>query len=162
MATREDIIAEARAWIGVPFQPCGNTRKGIDCCHFVVQVGQALGLIPADFQLPIYNSPSIELFSKYMPKFFDLKDGELEIGDVIIVSGEFRREGWTPPPRHMYIYALSPIYQTEMVIGVLETATGGVTQRVGQPVVAEQVYEDTIKARHLGTYVWKGLASSGA
>lgn len=162
MATREDIIAEARSWIGVPFQPMGNTRKGIDCCHFVVQVGQKLGLMPSDFALPHYNSPNAELFSKYMPKFFDLKDGEPEIGDVIIVSGEFRREGWTPPPRHMFIYTLSRKFRTEMVIGVAETATSGIVVPLGYPVVSELVFDDSIKARHLSTHVWKGLASSGA
>lgn len=48
MPNREEIIAEARGWIGVPWLHQGRTRIGIDCAGIVVVVHQAFGL-------PVYD-----------------------------------------------------------------------------------------------------------
>jgi cell wall-associated NlpC family hydrolase len=42
--TEEKIIEEARKWLGVPYKYGGNTRSGIDCSGFVVNVYNELGV----------------------------------------------------------------------------------------------------------------------
>ncbi len=49
MTTREEIVAEARSWLGTPYQHQGRTKgKGVDCLGLVAMVGRALGLTDYD------------------------------------------------------------------------------------------------------------------
>jgi len=48
MPNREDVIAEARTWLGVPWVHQGRTRLGIDCAGVVAMVGRAKGLSDHD------------------------------------------------------------------------------------------------------------------
>lgn len=48
MTTREQFVAEARTWIGVPFVHQGRNRLGVDCIGLVLVVCRALGLSDAD------------------------------------------------------------------------------------------------------------------
>ena len=48
MPNRNDIIAEARTWLGVPWEHQGRTKLGIDCAGVVVNVGRTLGLSDHD------------------------------------------------------------------------------------------------------------------
>jgi len=40
---REDIIAEARKWIGTPYKHQGRGRKGIDCVGLLIEVAAGVG-----------------------------------------------------------------------------------------------------------------------
>lgn len=46
----DDIVAEARKWIGVKWQHQGRGRAGIDCAGLVIRVAQDLGLNVTDKQ----------------------------------------------------------------------------------------------------------------
>jgi cell wall-associated NlpC family hydrolase len=46
--TSAAIVAEARAWLGVPWRHQGRSRSGIDCVGLVVRVAQALLLSDYD------------------------------------------------------------------------------------------------------------------
>jgi hypothetical protein len=48
MVEREDIITEARRWIGTPWRHQGRSRTGVDCVGLVVLVARNLGLEPED------------------------------------------------------------------------------------------------------------------
>jgi len=48
MATREDIVEEARSWLGVKWRDKGRSRRGIDCAGLPVLVGIKLGLTTYD------------------------------------------------------------------------------------------------------------------
>lgn len=48
MTTREQVVAEARAWKDVPFQHQGRSRAGIDCAGLVIKTAHALGLSSFD------------------------------------------------------------------------------------------------------------------
>jgi len=48
MPNRDDIVAEARKWIDVPWRHQGRTRLGIDCAGLVILVGNSLDLINYD------------------------------------------------------------------------------------------------------------------
>lgn len=43
--TRDEVVREARSWLGVPYRERGRSRIGIDCIGLLVVVGQA-------FQVP--------------------------------------------------------------------------------------------------------------
>lgn len=45
MLKREDIVAAARRWLGVPFRHQGRSRQGIDCAGLIELVGVDLGLM---------------------------------------------------------------------------------------------------------------------
>lgn len=45
MSTRTDIVAEARAWLGTPWQHQGRVKgAGVDCAGLVIEVARACGL----------------------------------------------------------------------------------------------------------------------
>lgn len=44
MVTRDDIVAAARRYIGVPFRKGGRSDKSIDCVGLLIKVHQDLGL----------------------------------------------------------------------------------------------------------------------
>lgn len=48
MVTRQDIVNEARSWLGVRWTHQGRTREGIDCAGLVILVGRDLGLTHYD------------------------------------------------------------------------------------------------------------------
>jgi cell wall-associated NlpC family hydrolase len=62
---REDVIAEARKWIGTRWVHQGRTEHGIDCAGLVILVGQALGL-PAEDMLGYRRSPDGVLFRNHI------------------------------------------------------------------------------------------------
>ncbi len=49
-STREQVVAEARSWLGTPFAHQGHVKGiGADCAGLVAGVAIALGLLPADW-----------------------------------------------------------------------------------------------------------------
>lgn len=49
MVTRNDIVEEARTWIGTRWRHQGRTREGVDCAGLVIMVGKDLGLTEYDY-----------------------------------------------------------------------------------------------------------------
>lgn len=47
---RQQIVDEARTWLGVPWRHLGRNRQGIDCVGIGVAVAQALGITDYDIQ----------------------------------------------------------------------------------------------------------------
>lgn len=48
VVTRQDIVIEARRWVGVPWRHQGRSQSGIDCAGLVVMVAHDLGLSEFD------------------------------------------------------------------------------------------------------------------
>jgi cell wall-associated NlpC family hydrolase len=65
--SREDVIAEARKWIGTRWVHQGRSPMGVDCAGMVVLVGQALGLRAEDM-LGYRRSPDGVLFREHIIK----------------------------------------------------------------------------------------------
>ncbi len=99
--TGQDIVAEARRWIGTPWRHQARLRGiGVDCGGLVVGVGQALGL-------PVQDHP---------PGYARLPDGvslrscveaqcrripALEPGAVLLMR-------WEADPQHLAIVSTNP------------------------------------------------------
>lgn len=63
--TPEDVITEARSWIGVPFRHQGRSRRGVDCVGLPIMIGESLGLLPPRFEITDYGRlPSLELAAR--------------------------------------------------------------------------------------------------
>jgi len=92
MATRVQIVEEARSYLGVKWLHQGRTRDGIDCAGLVVCVGNGLGLIQYD-RSDYQRNPNGSAFLHYF------KDGggvqkpvtEAKPGDILVL-----REGAYP------------------------------------------------------------------
>jgi NlpC/P60 family putative phage cell wall peptidase len=56
MTIREDIVTEAKSWIGTPYHHQANVKgHGVDCVWMPLMVYKAIGLIPADFSPAPYS-----------------------------------------------------------------------------------------------------------
>lgn len=69
MRNRDDIVAEARGWLGVPWKHQGRTRRGIDCAGLVILVGKALGVVDYDttnYQRRTHSHDFLKHFRKNM------------------------------------------------------------------------------------------------
>ena len=54
--SRAKVVAEARSWIGTPWQHQARTKgAGVDCAGLVIGVARALGLVPADMDITHYT-----------------------------------------------------------------------------------------------------------
>ncbi|MHC4276954.1 MAG: NlpC/P60 family protein [Planctomycetota bacterium] len=92
MTINEEIIAEARSWIGTRWMH-GQCVKGYrtDCIRFIVEVGKKFGWVPEDYKPPVYrrdwalhNNESIMIkeLSKFCEKVDNLR--LVEIGDILV------------------------------------------------------------------------------
>lgn len=47
---RAAIVAEAYTWLRTPYAHCANVKgAGVDCAMLLVEIGKAVGIVPADF-----------------------------------------------------------------------------------------------------------------
>ena len=61
MTTREDVVAEARRWIGTPFKAQHSARGlACDCAGLVLGVARELALLPDGFTLGAYSQQPFE------------------------------------------------------------------------------------------------------
>ena len=83
MATRAEVVAEARTWIGAPWIDKGRTRHGIDCAGLPIMVAHALGL--SDFDVRTYpRTGRAHLFLEQFRENTDLKPvDEMKPGDML-------------------------------------------------------------------------------
>jgi cell wall-associated NlpC family hydrolase len=74
MPRNNDVIAEARKYLGVRWSHQGRDRLGIDCAGLILRVGNDLGLI--DYTPPIYHRRTAGL--EFLSHFSN--NGLVEIG----------------------------------------------------------------------------------
>lgn len=94
---RADIIAEARRWLGTPFQHQGRMRGvGCDCLGLVAGVALALGYIdqqpPADYG----RRPDGRRLAAALDTYLTCKQGAPEPGDIVLMT-------WRINPMHVAI-----------------------------------------------------------
>jgi cell wall-associated NlpC family hydrolase len=94
--TRDNIIAEAKTWLGTPYHPGGRVKgAGCDCATFIAEVCIALGLVPnidiptesAAHFLETGNPIYLETVLKYAE---EIPEPELQPGDLVM----YKRRRW--------------------------------------------------------------------
>lgn len=97
MVTRDQVIDEARTWLGVPWRHLGRNRAGIDCVGLGVVVLRDLNL--NGYDIPAYGrqqSPELMRGIRRIGEEINIKD--LQPGDFVLV-----RDGVYP--FHVAIYS---------------------------------------------------------
>jgi len=87
---RQDIVAQAREWIGVPFVHQGRTRLGVDCVGLLLCVCRELGVVEPDFDVTGYprqpdGTTLLEICGRYMTR---IGREDLQPGDAIVLRFE--------------------------------------------------------------------------
>ena len=88
MATRAEVIKEARSWIRTPWRHQGRI-KGVasDCIGVVIGTAKALGLTEPDFDIRDYaRFPDGKLLRKYLGELMDpVSLSQKQGGDVLLI-----------------------------------------------------------------------------
>lgn len=100
MATRADIVAEARSWVGTPFYHQGRAKGlRVDCAGLIVEVGRALGFnVPRQtnygrFPMPQWLKPVLEeYFDRVAAE--DVKPGDFFYSRDFLIGGAPRHFGF--------------------------------------------------------------------
>lgn len=90
--TREAVAAEARQWIGTPFQHAQHCKgKGCDCIGLVIGVFQALGCLPPNYITPAYSrqwhahkNEEVLLGAALGMGFIEKPGVQPEVGDLLV------------------------------------------------------------------------------
>ena len=98
MITKEDVVREAKTWLGTPFHHQGRLKGvGVDCAGVIVCVAKELKL-DSDFE-DITDYPRMpdgrlkELLTRYLIK---VPFNERQIGDIVSIA-------WAKEPQHLAI-----------------------------------------------------------
>jgi cell wall-associated NlpC family hydrolase len=98
MPTRQQIIDEARTWLGTPFRHQGRLKGvGVDCGGLIVCVRKDLGISEWDYTT-YSRQPQPKVMVKYLKEFGNpVKKSEMQPADVIWMKVEGN-------PQHLGIY----------------------------------------------------------
>lgn len=122
MTTRQQIVAEAREWLGTPWVH-QHQAKGVavDCAQLVIAIAQRFGLAPADFTLNDYGRNPDGTITRLCNEYADpVKQEDMQPGDIVVVAVEHQ-------PQHMGIVGdyrhggLSVIHAASIAGKVIET-----------------------------------------
>lgn len=96
--TREQIVAEARSWIGTPWVHQHRTKGvAVDCAGLVIGVARALGVVADDFDVTGYGrQPDGTLLTVCDTHLERITRDQMQPGDVVVVAVE-------RDPQHMGI-----------------------------------------------------------
>lgn len=82
---RQDIVDEARTWIGVPWRHHGRNRAGIDCVGLGVVVARALDITQYD-SLDYGRQPKPGLIDHLRRVACEIPVSDIEPGDFIVIE----------------------------------------------------------------------------
>lgn len=83
---RQQIIIEARTWIGTPFHHQARARgHGVDCGQLVIGVGEALGLCETMDVRNYGRAPNPRQMRGYLEHFLAPHEGQPGDGDILWV-----------------------------------------------------------------------------
>lgn len=87
MATRDDVVAEARKWIGTKFRHQGRGPRVLDCGGLIVAVAKGQNLSDYDFRNYRANADGLELVKHFRASMDEiLRPREAKPGAALIFS----------------------------------------------------------------------------
>lgn len=87
--TGAEVVAEARAWIGTPYQHQGRARGvGVDCVGLLICVARGCGIVDADFDIQGYaRQPDGHSFAEHCARLMTpVHAAEAVPGDVAVIA----------------------------------------------------------------------------
>jgi cell wall-associated NlpC family hydrolase len=116
IATREQVVAEARTWLGTPWVHQHRAKgHAVDCAGLIIGVARALGLVSEDFEVPGYGTQPdgrlLDLCQRFMRP---VARDNMQPGDVVVVAVD-------KDPQHLGI--VTP-YRGESLAMIHATSTG--------------------------------------
>src|SRR3546814_8670105 len=95
------IVAEARAWLGVPFRHQGRAWHGVDCIGLASEVVRSLGCLPPDYEYSVYTrTPQRDAMQTELLRLGAVP-GSVEPGALVVCQ-------WFSDPQHVAIVADGP------------------------------------------------------
>lgn len=86
MNLREQIVTEARKYVGTPYRHLGRSRRGVDCAGLLYIVFNALIEVGSDFQdYPLYPK-SAEVFANIRHYAQRIKKSDAGCGDIVLMN----------------------------------------------------------------------------
>lgn len=92
MATRAQVVAEARDWIGSPYLHQGRLKgQGVDCLGLLIGVGRSLGLVAPEFDVADYarQPEPRRLIAEVGQYLTPISMEQMQPGDVVVTRFEF-------------------------------------------------------------------------
>jgi cell wall-associated NlpC family hydrolase len=110
--TKQELIAHARTWLGVPFQHQGRSRHGVDCAGFLEMLAEATGTLPDEYDAPrVYaRRPNGELLQTV--EKFCARAREAAPGVVVLIKWPYVSE-----PAHVALCTGSTIIHAYSRVG---------------------------------------------
>ena len=84
--TSEDIVAEARRWIGAPWRHQGRGPAGVDCIGLLIVVADALGVPHHDVQGYDRRATGTRLLKAFAVDLDPLPFDEARPGDILVFA----------------------------------------------------------------------------
>ena len=86
MIRREDIVAAARGWLGVPWRHQGRSRRGVDCVGLLVCVARELGVPVRDFTAYARHADTFDFVEHFRRNLKPVRLPEKAPGDVLVFA----------------------------------------------------------------------------
>lgn len=97
MTTREEVVSEARSWLGTPYRDKGRVRgRAVDCLGVVIGVAKGLGL--SEFDTTLYGMvPRRKMMGALLREHMrEIPITEAGPGDIVWIA-------WHRAPQHLAI-----------------------------------------------------------
>lgn len=86
MTTREELVREARSWVGTRFRHQGRTRNGVDCIGLLVCSARAVGLELVDRTDYARRPDGRQLAAELRAQLVPIELAAALPGDVLLLS----------------------------------------------------------------------------
>lgn len=145
--TRDDIVREARSWLGTPYQHQARIKRvAVDCIGLVIGVARGLELVPPEFDFNGYSEqpdPRM-LIAMCREHMREIPVQEIQPGDVIVTRIE-------RDPSH---FAIVVDYYKGGSLAMIHAAN----RRGGRGGVIENRIDAIVRARIHAAFALPGVA----
>lgn len=86
MTTRQDIVAAAKNWVGVPYRHMGRNHYGVDCVGLIIKVAHDVGLTTYDTTNYPKRPKAADLLREMRNYLQQVPKGEAGPGDILVIA----------------------------------------------------------------------------
>lgn len=86
MTTRDNIVQEARKWVGVPYRHAGRNEHGIDCVGLIIKVAHGVGLTSYDTMNYPKRPNAADLLREMRNHLQQVPKADADHGDILVIA----------------------------------------------------------------------------